>query len=107
VDRDSEIVAFDFDERDPCMSEMLGEIPEIAQFLTGLGIGRRIGGKHRRRKRRTYDRRRQRLGRSRQVITPTRAIRRSRRSISDNVKALGLAAADGYLRVTAEDPDLL
>ena len=59
VDRDSEIVAFDFDERDPGMLEMLrlavtgakrnhrhvgicGEAPanypEIAQFLTGLGI---------------------------------------------------------------------
>ena len=59
VDRDSEIVAFDFDERDPGMIEMLrlavtgakrnhrhvgicGEAPanypEIAQFLTGLGI---------------------------------------------------------------------
>jgi pyruvate, water dikinase len=59
VDRDSEIVAFDFDERDPGMFEMLrlavtgakrnhrhigicGEAPanypEIAQFLAGLGI---------------------------------------------------------------------
>src|SRR5208282_5272912 len=59
VDRDSEIVAFDFDERDPGMLEMLrlavtgakrngrhvgicGEAPanypEIAKFLTGLGI---------------------------------------------------------------------
>ena len=59
VDRDSEIVAFDFDERDPGMLEMLrlavagakrngrhvgicGEAPatypEIAQFLTSLGI---------------------------------------------------------------------
>src|SRR3974377_1400590 len=59
VDRDSEIVAFDFDERDPGMLEMLrlavtgakrnhrhvgicgeapGNYPEIAQFLTGLGI---------------------------------------------------------------------
>ena len=59
VDRDSEIVAFDFDERDPGMLEMLrlavngakrngrhvgicGEAPanypEIARFLTGLGI---------------------------------------------------------------------
>ncbi len=59
VDRDSEIVAFDFDERDPGMLEMFrlaitgakrngrhvgicGEAPanypEIAQFLTGLGI---------------------------------------------------------------------
>jgi len=59
VDRDSEIVAFDFDERDPGMREMLrlavtgakrnhrhigicGEAPanypEIAQFLAGLGI---------------------------------------------------------------------
>jgi pyruvate, water dikinase len=59
VDRDSAIVAFDFDERDPGMLEMLrlavegahrnrrhvgicGEAPanypEIAQFLTGLGI---------------------------------------------------------------------
>ncbi len=59
VDRDSEIVAFDFDERDPGMLEMLrlavtgakrnhrhvgicGEAPanypEIAQFLAGLGI---------------------------------------------------------------------
>ncbi|HUI20982.1 MAG TPA: phosphoenolpyruvate synthase [Methylocella sp.] len=59
VDRDSEIVAFDFDERDAGMLEMLrlavvggkrngrhvgicGEAPanypEIAQFLTGLGI---------------------------------------------------------------------
>jgi pyruvate,water dikinase len=59
VDRDSEIVAFDFDERDPGMLEMLrlaiagakrnkrhigicGEAPanypEVAQFLTGLGI---------------------------------------------------------------------
>jgi pyruvate, water dikinase len=59
VDRDSEIVAFDFDERDPGMLEMLrlaiagakrngrhigicGEAPanypEIAQFLVGLGI---------------------------------------------------------------------
>jgi pyruvate,water dikinase len=59
VDRDSDIVAFDFDERDPGMLEMLrmavqgakrnhrhigicGEAPanypEIAQFLTGLGI---------------------------------------------------------------------
>lgn len=59
VDRDSEIVAFDFDERDPGMLEMLrlsitgakrngrhigicGEAPanypEIAQFLTRLGI---------------------------------------------------------------------
>jgi len=59
VDRDSEVVAFDFDERDPGMLEMLrlavegarrskrhvgicGEAPatypEIAQFLTGLGI---------------------------------------------------------------------
>jgi pyruvate,water dikinase len=59
VDRDSEIVAFDFDERDPGMLEMLrlavtgakrngrhvgicGEAPanypEIAQFLTSIGI---------------------------------------------------------------------
>ena len=59
VDRDSEIVAFDFDERDPGMLQMLtmavtgakrnhrhvgicGEAPanypEIARFLTGLGI---------------------------------------------------------------------
>ncbi|MCL2430835.1 MAG: phosphoenolpyruvate synthase, partial [Alphaproteobacteria bacterium] len=59
VDRDSEIVAFDFDERDPGMLDMLrravigahrnrrkvgicGEAPatypEIAQFLVGLGI---------------------------------------------------------------------
>ncbi len=59
VDRDSEIVAFDFDERDPGMLEMLrlavtgakrnhrhvgicGEAPanypEIAEFLAGLGI---------------------------------------------------------------------
>lgn len=59
VDRDSEIVAFDFDERDPGMLEMLrlavagakrngkhigicGEAPanypEVAQFLTGIGI---------------------------------------------------------------------
>jgi pyruvate,water dikinase len=59
VDRDSEIVAFDFDERDPGMLEMLrlavtgaqrnhrhvgicGEAPanypEIAQFLARLGI---------------------------------------------------------------------
>jgi pyruvate,water dikinase len=59
VDRDSEIVAFDFDERDPGMLKMLrlavtgakrnhrhigicGEAPanypEIAQFLAGLGI---------------------------------------------------------------------
>jgi pyruvate,water dikinase len=59
VDRDSEIVAFDFDERDPGMIEMLrlavagakrngrhvgicGEAPatypEIATFLTGIGI---------------------------------------------------------------------
>jgi pyruvate, water dikinase len=59
VDRDSEIVAFDFDERDPGMLEMLrlavtgakrnrrhvgicGEAPanypEIAQFLAGLGV---------------------------------------------------------------------
>jgi pyruvate, water dikinase len=59
VDRDSEIVAFDFDERDPGMLEMLrlavtgakrnhrhagicGEAPanypEIAAFLAGLGI---------------------------------------------------------------------
>ena len=59
VDRDSEIVAFDFDERDPGMLEMLrlavtgarrnhrhvgicGEAPanypEIARYLTGLGI---------------------------------------------------------------------
>src|SRR5208282_1229475 len=59
VDRDSEVVAFDFDERDPGMLEMLrlavvgakrngrhvgicGEAPanypEIAQFLAGLGI---------------------------------------------------------------------
>jgi pyruvate,water dikinase len=59
VDRDSEIVAFDFDERDPGMLEMLrlavagakrngrhvgicGEAPanypEIAKFLTSLGI---------------------------------------------------------------------
>ncbi len=59
VDRDSELVAFDFDERDPGMLEMLrlavagakrngrhvgicGEAPanypEIAKFLTGLGI---------------------------------------------------------------------
>ena len=59
VDRDSEIVAFDFDERDPGIFEMLrlavtgakrngrrvgicGEAPanypEIAQFLTRLGI---------------------------------------------------------------------
>jgi pyruvate,water dikinase len=59
VDRDSDIVAFDFDERDPGMLEMLrmavegakrnqrhigicGEAPanypEIAQFLAGLGI---------------------------------------------------------------------
>jgi pyruvate,water dikinase len=59
VDRDSEIVAFDFDERDPGMLEMLrlavtgakrnhrhvgicGEAPanypEIARFLAGLGI---------------------------------------------------------------------
>ena len=59
VDRDSEIVAFDFDERDPGMLEMLrlavagarrngrhigicGEAPatypEIAQFLAALGI---------------------------------------------------------------------
>ncbi len=60
VDRDSDIVAFDFDERDPGMLEMLrmavagarrnhrhvgicGEAPanypDIASFLTGLGIG--------------------------------------------------------------------
>ncbi len=60
VDRDSEVVAFDFDERDPGVLEMLrlavegarrnkrhvgicGEAPatypEIAEFLTGLGIG--------------------------------------------------------------------
>ncbi len=59
VDRDSEIVAFDFDERDPGMLEMLrlavagakrnhrhigicGEAPanypEVARYLTGLGI---------------------------------------------------------------------
>ena len=59
VDRDSDIVAFDFDERDPGMLQMLsmavtgakrnhrhvgicGEAPanypEIARFLTGLGI---------------------------------------------------------------------
>ena len=59
VDRDTEMVAFDFEERDPGMLEMLrlavtgakrnhhhvgirGEAPanypEIAQFLTGLGI---------------------------------------------------------------------
>ena len=59
VDRDSEIVAFDFDERDPGMLEMLrlavagakrnhrhvgicGEAPanypEIARFLAALGI---------------------------------------------------------------------
>jgi pyruvate, water dikinase len=59
VDRDSEIVAFDFDERDPGMLEMLrlavtgarrnkrhvgicGEAPanypEIAAFLAGIGI---------------------------------------------------------------------
>jgi pyruvate, water dikinase len=59
VDRDSDIVAFDFDERDPGMLTMLrmavlgakrnhrhvgicGEAPanypEIARFLTGLGI---------------------------------------------------------------------
>jgi pyruvate,water dikinase len=59
VDRDSEVVAFDFDERDPGMLKMLrmavegarrngrhvgicGEAPatypEIAEFLTGLGI---------------------------------------------------------------------
>jgi pyruvate, water dikinase len=59
VDRDSEIVAFDFDEHDPGMLEMLrlavvganrigrhvgicdkapANYPEIAQFLTGLGI---------------------------------------------------------------------
>jgi pyruvate,water dikinase len=59
VDRDSEIVAFDFDERDPGMLEMLrlavagarrnqrhvgicGEAPanypEIARFLTGIGV---------------------------------------------------------------------
>ncbi len=59
VDRDSEVVAFDFDERDPGMLQMLrlavegarrnkrhvgicGEAPatypEIAEFLTGLGI---------------------------------------------------------------------
>jgi pyruvate,water dikinase len=59
VDRDSEVVAFDFDERDPGMLEMLrlavagahrngrhvgicGEAPatypEIAEFLTELGI---------------------------------------------------------------------
>jgi pyruvate,water dikinase len=59
VDRDSEIVAFDFDERDPGILEMLrlavtgakrnhrhvgicGEAPtnypEIAQFLAALGI---------------------------------------------------------------------
>jgi pyruvate, water dikinase len=59
VDRDSEVVAFDFDERDPGMLEMLrlavvgakrngrhvgicGEAPanypEVARFLTGLGI---------------------------------------------------------------------
>jgi pyruvate,water dikinase len=59
VDRDSEIVAFDFDERDPGMLEMLrlavegakrngrhvgicGEAPanypEIARYLAGLGI---------------------------------------------------------------------
>jgi pyruvate,water dikinase len=60
VDRDSEVVAFDFDERDPGVQEMLrqavtgarrngrhvgvcGEAPatypEIAAFLAGLGIG--------------------------------------------------------------------
>ena len=60
VDRDSEVVAFDFDERDPGVQEMLrqavtgarrnrrhvgicGEAPatypEIAEFLAGLGIG--------------------------------------------------------------------
>jgi pyruvate, water dikinase len=59
VDRDSDIVAFDFDERDPGMLEMFrlaitgakrnrrhigicgeapAEYPEIARFLTGLGI---------------------------------------------------------------------
>ena len=59
VDRDSDIVAFDFDERDPGMLEMLrlavsgarrnhrkvgicGEAPanypEIARYLVGLGI---------------------------------------------------------------------
>jgi pyruvate,water dikinase len=59
VDRDSEIVAFDFDERDPGMLEMLrmavagarrnhrhvgicgeapGNYPEVARFLVGLGI---------------------------------------------------------------------
>jgi pyruvate,water dikinase len=59
VDRDSEIVAFDFDERDPGMQQMFrlavegarrnhrkvgicGEAPatypEVAQFLTGIGI---------------------------------------------------------------------
>jgi pyruvate, water dikinase len=59
VDRDSEVVAFDFDERDPGMLQMLrlavegarrnqrhvgicGEAPatypEVAEFLTGLGI---------------------------------------------------------------------
>ncbi len=59
VDRDSEVVAFDFDERDPGVLEMLrmavegarrngrhvgicGEAPatypEIAVFLTGLGV---------------------------------------------------------------------
>jgi pyruvate, water dikinase len=59
VDRDSEIVAFDFDERDPGMLEMLrmavagakrnhrhigicgeapADYPEIAQFLTEIGI---------------------------------------------------------------------
>jgi pyruvate, water dikinase len=59
VDRDSEIVAFDFDERDPGMLEMLrmavagakrhhrhigicgeapADYPEIARFLTEIGI---------------------------------------------------------------------
>jgi pyruvate, water dikinase len=59
VDRDSEVVAFDFDERDPGVLEMLrlavagakrngrhvgicGEAPatypEVAAFLTGLGV---------------------------------------------------------------------
>ena len=126
VDRNSEIVAFDFDEHDPCMSEMLrlavagtkrngrhvgicGEAPakfrrsfsfspaSVSVAASERNIAAASGGPT--------------MGADKDWRTGrrlrTRAIQRSCRSISPNVKALGLAAADGYLRVTAEDPDLL
>ena len=126
VDRDSEIVAFDFDEHDPCMSEML-RLAVAGTKRNGRHVG--ICGEAPAKFRRSFNfspasvsvaasegniaaaRGGPTMGADKDWRTGrrlrTRAIQRSRRSISDNVKALGLAAADGYLRVTAEDPDLL